>query len=107
MSQIQTLYSVFDQKAETFMPPFCVPTKGLAIRAFEDCVNSDTHHFGQHPSDYTLFQVESFDTDTGVMGSQCKRSIGNGVEFLKLVPIPLETSNVPPTDAPVQPDQNS
>nr|UXQ87976.1 MAG: nonstructural protein [Microvirus sp.] len=105
MSQIQKLYSVFDQKAETYMAPFCVPTTGLAIRAFEDCVNSKTHHFGQHPHDYTLFQVASFDTDTGEMIFEGKKSIGNGVEFL--APTKSDTGdlfNEPPTDPPVQPD---
>ncbi len=106
MSQIQKLYSVYDTKAETFMPPFCVPTKGLAIRAFEDCVNSDTHHFGQHPHDYTLFQVASFDTDTGEMIYEGKQSIGNGVEFLKLelANTPEGLPDEPQTDPPVQSD---
>ncbi len=102
---IQNLYSIWDQKAETFMAPFCVPTKGLAIRAFEDAINSDSHHFGQHPADYTLFQTGTFETDTGFIEST-KISIGNGVEFvnpeLKNTPGAPNGQNRPS----IQPDQN-
>lgn len=89
----QLLFSVHDQKAETFMPPFFVPAKGLAIRAFEDCVNSDSHHFGKHPADYTLFFLGTFNTDTAKFDLKAKQSVGNGVEFvnpLKSEPIANE-----------------
>ena len=82
MSSIQQMYTVYDSKAETFMPPFFVPSRGLAIRAFEDCVNSDDHHFGKHPADYTLFFLGTFVTDTGTFDEMTKTSVGNGVEFL-------------------------
>nr|UXQ88041.1 MAG: nonstructural protein [Microvirus sp.] len=104
MTQIQKCYSVHDVKAETYMPPFFVPSKGLAIRAFEDCVNSDTHHFGQHPSDYTLFEIGAFDTDTGEFIQAEKISVGNGVDFVN----PLKSQGV--NDVPQSsrsPDQNS
>ncbi len=78
----QLMFTVYDTKAETFMPPFFVPSKGLAIRAFEDCVNSDDHHFGKHPADYTLFYLGSFNTDTAHFSTETKQSVGNGVEFL-------------------------
>lgn len=80
--QKQLMFTVFDTKAETFMPPFFVPSRGLAIRAFEDCINSKEHHFGQHPADYTLFYLGYFDTDVGKFGEPEKTSVGNGVEFV-------------------------
>lgn len=92
MSQQQQMYTVYDSKAETYLPPFFVPARGLAIRAFEDCVNSDDHHFGKHPADYTLFFLGSFDTDTGTFVIKDKSSVGNGVEFLN--PLKPETDNV-------------
>ncbi len=91
---MQLIYTVHDVKAETFMPPFFVPSKGLAIRAFEDCVNSKDHHFGKHPADYTLFHLGSFDTDTGEFDLIDKQSVGNGVEFVNpLKPEPPENAN--------------
>lgn len=78
----QIMFTVYDNKAETFMPPFFVPSKGLAIRAFEDCINSDTHHFGQHPADYTLFSLGTFDIDSGKFHITDRICVGNGVEFV-------------------------
>ena len=82
MSSTQLCFTVYDSKAETFMPPFFVPSKGLAIRAFEDCVNSADHHFGKHPADYTLFSLGTFDMDVGHFNFTEKQSVGNGVEFI-------------------------
>lgn len=85
----QLMFTVYDSKAETFMPPFFVPAIGLAIRAFEDCVNSDDHHFGKHPADYTLFALGEFNTDTGSFELKDRTSVGNGVEFVN--PLTPET----------------
>ena len=95
MSQLQLIFTVHDQKGETFMPPFFVPSRGLAIRAFEDCINSDDHHFGKHPADYTLFSLGSFDTDTGSFNITDRTSVGNGVEFINA----LKPKSEPKSDA--------
>lgn len=90
----QLAFCVYDSKGETFMPPFFVPAKGLAIRAFEDCVNSNDHHFGKHPADYTLFYLGEFDTEIGAFSMEGKVSVGNGVEFLNpLKPDEINGSN--------------
>ncbi len=85
----QLMFTVHDSKAETFLPPFFVPSRGLAIRAFEDCINSNEHHFGKHPADYTLFSLGFFDTDSGEFVLSDRISIGNGVEFIN----PLKTAS--------------
>ena len=87
----QLMFTVYDSKAETFMPPFFVPSKGLAIRAFEDCVNSNDHHFGKHPADYTLFYLGEFNSDNAAFSCETKQSVGNGVEFLNPLK-PTETN---------------
>ncbi len=103
MSQLQLMFTVFDTKAETFMPPFFVPSRGLAIRAFEDCINSPDHHFGQHPADYTLFALGSFDTDVGHFNIDDRTCVGNGVEFLN----PLKPKDFPDVANPSRsPDEN-
>ena len=80
------LFTVYDEKAQVFLPPFFVPTIGIATRAFTDAINSDTHQFGQHPSDYTLFRLGYFDDATAEMVSDDKKSLGNGVEFVNQSP---------------------
>lgn len=58
-------FSVYDIKAEAYLPPFFVPTLGMALRAFKDCAVSDSHQFGKNPEDYVLYEIGHFDDHTG------------------------------------------
>jgi len=58
-------YSIFDEKAKAFLPPFFLHNEAVAVRAFADCVNNPEHQFGKHPTDYTLFCLGGFDDTTG------------------------------------------
>lgn len=102
------IFTVYDTKAETFMPPFFVPAIGLATRTFSDCINSNEHHFAKHPADYTLFKLGSFDTDTCHFDLKDKISLGNGVEFLLPDEQPdlFEATNGSP-NPPILPDKIS
>lgn len=64
---ISRVFSVHDQKAVAFLPPFFFGTVGQAVRAISDCVTDPNHSFGNHPEDYTLFEVGSWDDSTGVL----------------------------------------
>lgn len=91
---IQKLYTVYDEKAQAYLPPFFVPTDGLATRAFKDCVNSADHQFGKHPSDYTLFFLGEFTDHDGQFALTDRKSMGNGVEYLE-PKNPLSENNRP------------
>lgn len=101
----QKMFSVYDEKAQAFLPPFFLHAEGMARRVFGDCVNSNDHQFGRHPQDYTLFLIGEFDDGTGTFTSSSKQSLGNGVEFIKpeLANLPEEVTNVTPiyADSPV------
>lgn len=81
---IQQMYSVYDEKAGAFLPPFFVPTHGIALRAFKDCVNSKDHQFGKHPADYTLFYFGDFEDADGEWINQCRKPLGTGVQFREI-----------------------
>ena len=76
------MFSVYDEKAKAYLPPFILPEIGMATRTFGDCINSEEHQFGKHPADYTLFKIADFDDETGEPTTN-KSSIGNGVEFIE------------------------
>ncbi len=78
------MFTIYDEKAKAYLPPFFLPESGMAIRAFADCINSDAHQFGKHPSDYTLFTLGGWD-DTSAELNLLNRSLslGNGVEFIE------------------------
>lgn len=61
------VYSVKDRAADAFGRPFFCPTDGVAIRGFMDEVsrNSEDNQFFQHPDDFDLFRLGSFDDSSG------------------------------------------
>ena len=95
----QTCFSIYDEKAKAFLPPFFLPNEGMALRTFSDCCNSDTHQFGVHPEDYALYKIGTFDDEKGSF------DLPNGPELIcigltlikpKLEVVPDEVSNDPP-----------
>ena len=59
------VFSVFDTKADAFLPPFFMATKGMALRAFMDAVADEKHQFRLHAADYSLFHLGFFDEKKG------------------------------------------
>ena len=76
------MFSIYDEKAQAYLPPFILPETGMAIRTFGDCINSEEHQFGKHPADYTLYQIAEFDDDSGIPTPD-KKTIHNGLELKK------------------------
>lgn len=83
---INLQFTVYDEKAEAYLPPFILPTRAMAGRLFADCINDNNHAFGKHPHDYTLFQLGTFDDSSAAVNIKLE-PIGNGVEFIQNVEI--------------------
>jgi hypothetical protein len=82
---IYEVFSVYDAKAEAFLPPFILPKQAQAKRAFSQCVNSPDHQFGANPDDYTLFSLGNFNDEDGQhLLHRAKQSLGNGVEYVRM-----------------------
>nr|QJB19603.1 MAG: nonstructural protein [Microvirus sp.] len=78
------IFTVFDSKAEAYMQPFFMQSKGAAIRAYADLANDSNHTFGKHPEDYTLFEIGSYDEATAAIVSYSTPiSLGVAVEHLR------------------------
>lgn len=89
---IQRIFTIFDEKANAYLPPFFLPTSGMAVRTFTTCLRSPDHQFGLHPEDYTLFDLGAFDDNTAQIDlSAGTKMIGNGVMFLE----PTHTPDLP------------
>jgi hypothetical protein len=88
---IHIVFSIHDQKADAFLPPFILPKEEMAKRTFYDCVNSEDHQFGAHPADYTLFKLGLFDDESGTyLLEKTPISLGSGIEYRRL---PTESVN--------------
>lgn len=82
---IYKIFSVFDEKAKAFLPPFFLPEKAMAVRVFSDCANDVNHQFGKHPEDYTLFELGNFDGSSGQLtpSSHGLELVVSGVQVVK------------------------
>lgn len=62
---IQKMFAVRDSKALAFLQPFFSTANGSALRALSDAVNDGKSTLAMHPEDYILYEVGSFDDQTG------------------------------------------
>jgi len=58
-------YSIFDNKALVYHPPFFASTHGAAIRSVTDLCNDLNTSVGRHPGDYVLYCVGHYDDSNG------------------------------------------
>lgn len=80
------IFCVYDCKAEAYLQPFFMGTKGQAIRAFTEVVNDPNHAFNKHAADYTLFEIGEYDDATaGISAHGAKQSLGTALEFKREV----------------------
>lgn len=59
------VFSIRDQKAEIFNPPFFQATHGEAERNFRAAVLDPKTQFHQFPEDFDLYFLGEYDTDKG------------------------------------------
>lgn len=60
-------YAVFDTKAEAYLQPFFMRSRGEAMRAFMDSIQDEKHTFSRHAVDYKLMYIGLFDDSSGVI----------------------------------------
>lgn len=58
------LLAVYDSKAKAFMAPFVVSQIAVAARVFAEAANKMNHQICEHPEDFTLWHLGTFDDDT-------------------------------------------
>lgn len=74
------VFSIRDIKANVFTKPFFAPNDGVAERLFKNEVNRQAfdNQLYTNPEDFHLFNIGTFDEDTGLMTSQLPQFIRSG-----------------------------
>lgn len=59
--------SIRDRAANVFLQPMFMVSRGVANRNFSDAVNdkSNDYPYHKHPDDYDLYELGTFDDNTG------------------------------------------
>jgi len=81
-------FSIFDEKAKAYIPPFFMHREGQAARVFSDCIRDEKHQFSKNPGDYTLYIIGTFDDETGTITNDGRELMGNGLSYLSLTSEP-------------------
>lgn len=78
------IFSIYDSKAEAYLQPFFMMSKGQAMRAFDTAVNTAGDNFCKYAADYTLFELGEFDDTHAIFTTlNAPVSICNGIELKK------------------------
>ena len=73
------IYSVYDNKAGTWMKPFYAQNNAVAQRTFSDATNDPNSLFNKHPTDFVLFQVGEWDDQKGTLiAAETQEKHGHG-----------------------------
>lgn len=103
------MFSIYDQKADAYLPPFILPRQEMAERTFSDCCSSPNHAFGRNPEDYTLVAIATFNDSKGKISPyEVPNVIGTGIEYRRdprNLTGDIEDGDLKPIshDAPIQP----
>lgn len=77
------MFSIRDTKTDAFDLPFYAHNEGHAMRMVTDMAASGKFVFSRHPADFALFEVGTFDDQTGELTALTVRSIIFLDEILK------------------------
>lgn len=70
------IFALRDQKTDAFMNPIAMQTPGQLVRNLQDEMNKDKDGLlNQHASDFELFEVGDFDTETGTLTGHAPKSV--------------------------------
>lgn len=58
------VYSIYDEKAESYNTPFPLATDGLARRSFEEACKDVRTDLFKYPGDFTLYCIGTWDATT-------------------------------------------
>lgn len=82
MIMILQVFSVYDVKADVYMPPFFMSAVGQAVRAFKDLANDRNTTVGRHPGDFKLVKIGAWDDSTAVFEPMSPVMLGFAEDFV-------------------------
>jgi len=75
------MFSIYDSVAEVYNRPFFLPNKNVALRQFANMCSDPDSQVSLNPTDYTLFELGTWDDSNCKLTKLKQTSLGNGVQF--------------------------
>lgn len=77
------IYSIYDRKAQYYLPPFACRGDAEAHRTFAEAVTTSETPLATYPADFDLVWLATMDLETGVVTGSMPRLIINGLVALE------------------------
>jgi hypothetical protein len=78
------IFSIYDSKVKHWQHPQFLEKTGTIMRAFEEIANDPKHQVGQHPEDFVLYEIGTWNDDTGeIKMNKHVASLGRAIDFVK------------------------
>nr|WAE43871.1 MAG: nonstructural protein [Microviridae sp.] len=76
------IFAVYDSKAEAYLPPFFLLSRGMALRSFTEIATDGKSQIFKYPADFTLFELGEYDDSNATFSlHEAKISLGSALEF--------------------------
>jgi len=62
---MKLIFAVYDLKAEAYGNPMFFTARGLAVRGFTDAAKDPQSPLAQHPGDFALHELGTYDASSG------------------------------------------
>lgn len=85
------VFAIYDSKVKAYATPFFLRETGEALREFGNLANNPKTRIGEHPEDYTLFELGTWDEDTAKFVAH-DTVLSRAVAHELLTPIDTHTS---------------
>lgn len=67
---LMRVYSIYDEKAEEFSPPFFQANDRLAQRVVKESARGNGSMLAAYPEDFKIYRLGEFDTSTGTIEAE-------------------------------------
>jgi len=78
---MKILVSLYDRATEAYAPIMTVNTRNEALRSFRQAVNDPQTPIHTNPTDYELYQLGTFNDQTGEINTDAPDLIGRAEDF--------------------------
>lgn len=66
---LMKIFAIYDSKAAAYLQPLFFKSTPEAVRSFSEAANDPSSSFYRHAEDFTLFELGSFDHESGKVES--------------------------------------
>lgn len=88
------MFAIFDTASEAYMTPWFMVNRATALRAFNQLAKDSQSQVNKSPSDYVLYEIGTWDDNTGAMDEVKLINLGHPTKDLSPAEMVLVNRNI-------------